>query len=53
MIELKALSKSHPNYKDGLRFTLRVNGFITYYLTLKEAKTLLNDLTNLMAVVKK
>ena len=52
MIELKALPKSHPKYKDGLRFTLRVNGFLTYYLTLKDAKMLMDDLTKLMDRVK-
>jgi hypothetical protein len=48
MIELKAIPESNPNYKDGLRFTMRVNGFLTYYLTLKDAKVLMDELTKLM-----
>lgn len=52
MIKLEALPKSHPKYKDGLRFTMNVNDFITYHLTYKEVKILLNDLTKLVGKVK-
>lgn len=52
MIKLEALSKSHPKYKDGIRFTMNVNGFLTYHLTIKDAKMLLNDLNKLMDVMK-
>lgn len=53
MIVLNEIPKDDPKYRRGLRFTMRVNEFLTYHLTLKEAKLLLNDLTNLINAVKK
>lgn len=48
MIKLEALPESHPEYKNGLRYTMRVNNFVTFYLTVNSAKQLLTDLTKLM-----
>lgn len=52
MIKVEALPESHPEYKNGLRYTMRVNNFVTFYLTSKSAKELLNDLSKLIGRVK-
>lgn len=52
MIVLNEIPKDDPKYRRGLRFTMRINEFITFNLSYNSARELRDDLNKMLGRAK-